>query len=733
MNEIESIRSELRELRHRVDVLEGVQHQPQKATIATPTTAPQHAEPIHHGPTAKYGVLRLILGIVGGTWLLGGLAGLNPGLIIVGLILVALAFVWPWKTTETQTGTSRVSTSTVAPTTPHLTQPRQPSAFEKEFATHWLSWLGMISVVVGVGFLLQYVFRSMGPWGNILTGISIGVILFFLSATAKRTTPAFSFLLQSGGWATVFISTLSLRSVSGGTLLPAQLTTVALLAVVASMITAAMFQHSKTLTAGGFLLGYIGLWAAPLETSTFVMFALLAIGMAFVASVQRWPSLITIGTLVAYIVTVSWMDYTGSDLDAQLGTAMMLIIVQALAFGVAHWTVKAEKKMDEQYTVLGTILNLAGLFLVLNFLFQITHTTSRWEVAGILALICGFLAAMTKVVKSKQSLETPYWIFASAFLAYASFQALHGTNYLLVLILETAVISVGGILGKLRGLRWSGYALSALMFFSILPRMLEGKILTQPYITSVFTISILGVVVFFLIAYLEKHRGGSRYTAIVYADVALGMALLISAMAWPNAWAASVWGILSIIVAVYGFSRKSRNARYVAIIIALMAAFYWLTAVAPYHTLAGSLGITARLLSGVFLVAILGALAMIQKADTARPKDEAQVPVALWWSAIVFLVIVLAVEVTGTWLSVAWGITGIVLLAIGLSGKIRTARRQGLSLVLLTLAKLYVIDISTLSKGARIVSFILLGVLILGISYWYNRLRAPHDHPTTTA
>jgi hypothetical protein len=463
------------------------------------------------------------------------------------------------------------------------------------------------------------------------------------------------------------------------------------------------------------------------------MFAILAIGMAFVASVQRWPSLITVGTLIAYVVTVSWMDYTGSDLSNQLGAAMILIIVQALAFGAAHWTVRAEKKMDEQYIVLGTILNLAGLFLVLNFLFQITHTTSRWEVAGILALICAFLATMTKVVKSKQSLETPYWIFASAFLAYASFQALHGTNYLIVLILETAVISIGGILGKLRGLRWSGYAMSVLMFFNILPRLFDGKILTQPYITSTFTLSVLGLVIYFLIAFLEKHRSGSRSIAIVYADVALGMALLISAMAWPNAWAVSVWGMLSMVVALYGFTRKSRNARYVGIIIAILAAFYWLAAVAPSHALAGSLGITARLLSGAFLVAILGVLAMIQKADTARPKDEAEVPVGLWWSAVVFLAIVLAVEVPGTWLSVAWGITGIVLLAIGLSGKIRTARRQGLGLVLLTLAKLYVIDISTLSKGARIVSFILLGVLILGISYWYNRLRAPHDHPTTTA
>ena len=220
---------------------------------------------------------------------------------------------------------------------------------------------------------------------------------------------------------------------------------------------------------------------------------------------------------------------------------------------------------------------------------------------------------------------------------------------------------------------------------------------------------------------------------MIFADVALGISLLVASGSWPNAWAVSVWGMIAVAAGLYGLLRHSRNARYAAIAISLLAGFYWLSSVAPTSALAGSIGVTARLVSGIFLVLVLAGLAMIQKADTARPTEEAQSPVALWWSAFVFFAIVLAVEVPGTWLSVAWGITGIVLLAIGLSGKIRTARRQGLSLVLLTLAKLYVIDISTLSKGARIVSFILLGVLILGISYWYNRLRTPHDRPTTAA
>jgi hypothetical protein len=518
----------------------------------------------------------------------------------------------------------------------------------------------------------------------------------------------------------------------GGSLLPAPITTLAILATVASMITAAVFQHSRTLTAGGFLLGYIGLINAPLDTATFASFALLAVGLAVVATTQKWASLVTIGTLVAYMVTLGWMSYVQDGLSKQLGISMLLVIAQALAFGAAHWTVQTGKKTEEQYNVVGTVVNLSGLFIALNYLFMLTNTTSAWEVAAMLTIVCGLLAGVSRFVQSRRTLELPYTLFASTFLAYASFQAFHGATFALVVLLETAILATSGVLAKSRGLQWSGYGFSVLSFGITLTHI-NGELFTTPYLTSNFAISLLGILVGLWIAFIERVRGTRKYVSAIFGDTAVGLFLLLASAAWTAAWTTSIWMMIAVVAVVYGCIRKSQNARILGASITFFSALYWLSAAAPSVALAGATPITARLLSGIIVVALTGAIAAIARYGTTLPNEERLVPIALWWESVVFLAVVLAVEVVGTWLSIAWGVTGITLLAIGLTAGIRTARRQGLSLVLLTIAKLYVIDIWTLNLAARIISFIFLGILILGISYWYNRLRTTHDHPTTTA
>jgi uncharacterized membrane protein len=48
-------------------------------------------------------------------------------------------------------------------------------------------------------------------------------------------------------------------------------------------------------------------------------------------------------------------------------------------------------------------------------------------------------------------------------------------------------------------------------------------------------------------------------------------------------------------------------------------------------------------------------------------------------------------------------------------------RWQALLLIALTIVKVFVVDVSQLDRGYRIVSFIVLGVLLLAISFVYQR------------
>jgi len=64
---------------------------------------------------------------------------------------------------------------------------------------------------------------------------------------------------------------------------------------------------------------------------------------------------------------------------------------------------------------------------------------------------------------------------------------------------------------------------------------------------------------------------------------------------------------------------------------------------------------------------------------------------------------------------------GAVLLTIGFVKRSAFLRWQALILLAVTVAKVFLVDVSQLSKGLRILSFIGLGVLLLCVSYVYQR------------
>jgi uncharacterized membrane protein len=64
---------------------------------------------------------------------------------------------------------------------------------------------------------------------------------------------------------------------------------------------------------------------------------------------------------------------------------------------------------------------------------------------------------------------------------------------------------------------------------------------------------------------------------------------------------------------------------------------------------------------------------------------------------------------------------GAILLAAGFSRRSAFLRWQGLVLLAFSVAKVFLVDMSELSQGYRILSFLGLGVLLLAVSFVYQR------------
>ncbi len=73
---------------------------------------------------------------------------------------------------------------------------------------------------------------------------------------------------------------------------------------------------------------------------------------------------------------------------------------------------------------------------------------------------------------------------------------------------------------------------------------------------------------------------------------------------------------------------------------------------------------------------------------------------------------------------ILWGVSSFVLMMIGMQRKLKTLRIISLTLFFLTLLKLFLFDIRGISEGGKIAAFICLGVLLLVVSFMYQKLKS---------
>jgi len=106
-----------------------------------------------------------------------------------------------------------------------------------------------------------------------------------------------------------------------------------------------------------------------------------------------------------------------------------------------------------------------------------------------------------------------------------------------------------------------------------------------------------------------------------------------------------------------------------------------------------------------------------------RNRREQIASTALSVAATLLLAALLYESVSGGLFTVALGLEGLALLGVGFPLRERVLRLQGLALLLACILKLFVYDLRNLETMYRILSFIALGLIMLGVSWIYTRYR----------
>jgi hypothetical protein len=193
-----------------------------------------------------------------------------------------------------------------------------------------------------------------------------------------------------------------------------------------------------------------------------------------------------------------------------------------------------------------------------------------------------------------------------------------------------------------------------------------------------------------------------------------GSALLLAA-AWalvPAAAVAPVWATIALVLASLQSGSDAERTLF-RIVGSLIAA---LAFVRCWSFNLGQPGFGAPAALACLVIACFYAVALQSRRD-GRFK--------LYYSLLgtTLTTILLYYKISGSILTVAWGIEGVALLGSGLPLRDRTLRISGLTLLVACILKLFLWDFRHLETFPRILSFIVLGLILVGVSWIYTRFR----------
>jgi hypothetical protein len=398
---------------------------------------------------------------------------------------------------------------------------------------------------------------------------------------------------------------------------------------------------------------------------------------------------------------------------AYLGPAWMAMALAVLELGLRRW--------PPDFRWHASLLLAMGVARVLYFsvlpLHAITQTAERISI-GSAALAAYLFAARLFAASPEQVAPAESRRALNAASACGSFFVLVEVWAFLDPVMVApawalfALLLIGiGFRTNLSGLRLQGHATAVAAFGRLFVANFEAahRLLTVPVVVAAH--------------YFEswrQHRGRERLDAweksldrpYLYAAAGLIAGLLYLELRPPGMEIG--WAILMVALLAVGRVFDLRDFRYQSY--GLAAITFVTTLGLEFSDTSWFESINERIAAGAAVTVCLFAAQFFLKRE---------VPARLFYSLLAtgLATAILFKEVSGSMLTVSWGIEGAALLGLGFPLRDRTLRLSGLVLFLVCVGKLFLYDLRELETLYRILSFFVLGVILVGVSWLYTRFR----------
>ncbi len=488
--------------------------------------------------------------------------------------------------------------------------------FEENLGFKWFSRIGILALVLGVGFFIKYAFDNnlISHLSRIILGVAGGLSMVIggeILAYKKEHYKEWAKRIVAGGFAITYFAIYSayhFENYREATGISLSLDIILLSAVVIGGILLAIKDDSKIFAGSAFLLGFITAFLGNnIENLTLIYGLFLSIGLLIVTLYKKWFILGIGGVVANYTLYVAWYDQAHTA--ASFTFASIFLISYFLSYAIQSL---ATNEDNDNPSILAVINSMAfyGLYMVLiGDNYPDLDGLFTWIMA-----IGSFALYLAAKFLNRNTLRFAYLALAILFLTITIFIELDDKWVIVALAIESLILGIIGMNLNIKMLRMASYIIAAIAFVGAasFTEMLSNETLRDNLIAKI------------------------PFMAIAY----------FSAIFLEN-------------------KIKSLNAqKYES----------WMPAVYSFF--------------GTFTSAIL-----------------------------------IAEELEKIWISIGWALTALTLTILGFVIKQRSLRLQGILLFALTILKVFAYDTSELDTLYRTISFMVLGVILLLVSFGYNKYK----------
>ena len=645
-----------------------------------------------------------------------------------------------------------------------LVKEKKKVDYEKYIGENLFGKIGILVLVVGMGLFVKYAIDK--NWINevfrTVLGFVVGGGLLVLSQRLKNTYRTFSSLLAGGAFA-IFYMTVAMAYHYYG--LFSQTAAFVLLVVLTVLMSLLSVVYNRRELA---VIGLVGGFIAPFLVSNgmgnyqvlFIYLTILNVGMFGLSLYKKWGELPVIGFVATYVIML------GYSLVADLDIAGNMQLIQLLLFSTLFYLIfllpvvsvlrTDNKKANQPLMMIVVLNNFIYLYFALWYLHEL-HLP--YNIKGAFTMFIALVnVCLAYAIRGKKS-ETGYLFTAlvGMFLTFISISIpiqLEGS--FITLLWATEMVVVLWLFIKFRQPVYA-YFTQLLLFLTVVSFLMDVEdVLTDGFVqpllwngtfaTGIFTGLAFGVFVWLMEREKVFFTQTSNLKYIPFSVISLLMGCGIVYLSFIVDFYRNItdeplsncvclaFTSFALLLLLIGLRKRFPMARF-SVVYAVMAGlsgclFIWLSRVANE---CGESSLSILQWSSLFIVVahlfFLGKWFYRSFNFRQKSADRMTLFIAVV-STVLFAVAAHNMLYLFGWqnessaaLSIALSIAGFVQMAFGMRLHLKVLRMISLAVFGVVLLKLVIVDLWLLPTVGKIIVFIMLGVILLVLSFLYQKLK----------